>query len=150
MKKELCPICKYEFDMCQCRFSGQAHPDRSKRAKVVADHIYLLSEAQIDHLKKVQEWWQTSYDDEEKNDILKELEAEKEKAFRPIYLLKPCAAEEDKKNGSEPDRHGKWDYVTVVNGGFWRCSNCGTASEALGVKYLYRYCPFCGAKMDEE
>lgn len=77
MKKELCPICKYEFDMCQCRFGGKAHPDRSKRAKAVADHIYLLSDAQIDHLKKVQEWWQTSYDDEEKNAILKELEAER-------------------------------------------------------------------------
>ena len=77
MKKGLCPICKYEFNMCQCRFGGKAHPDRSKRARVVADHIYLLSDAQIDHLKKVQEWWQTSYDDEEKNEILKELEAER-------------------------------------------------------------------------
>lgn len=100
MTKELCPICKYEFNMCQCRFSGNAHPDRSKRARVVEDHIYLLSDAQIDHLKKVQEWWQTSYDDEEKNDILKELEAEreKEKAFWPRYLLKPCAAEEEEQN----------------------------------------------------
>ena len=33
MKKELCPICKYEFDMCQCRYGGTAHPDRSKRAR---------------------------------------------------------------------------------------------------------------------
>lgn len=49
-----------------------------------------------------------------------------------------------------PVRHGQWDYVTVVNGGFWRCSNCGTSSEVLGVKYLYRYCPFCGAKMDAD
>lgn len=49
---------------------------------------------------------------------------------------------------AEPVIHGKWDYVTVVDEGFWRCSNCGTPSEALGVKYLYRYCPFCGAKMD--
>ena len=77
MKKELCPICKYEFDMCQCRFGGKAHPDRSKRARVVADHIYLLSDAQINHLKRVQDWWQICYDDEEKNEILKELEAER-------------------------------------------------------------------------
>ena len=49
---------------------------------------------------------------------------------------------------AEPVRHGEWDYVTVVDEGFWRCSICGTPSEALGVKYLYRYCPFCGAKMD--
>ena len=101
MNKELCPICKYEFSMCQCQFSGSAHPDRSKRARVVADHIYLLSDAQIDHLKKVQECWQTSYDDEEKNDILKELETEREKAFWPRYLLKPCAAEEEERNGTD-------------------------------------------------
>ena len=49
---------------------------------------------------------------------------------------------------SEPVRHGKWDYVTVVDEGFWRCSNCGTPSEAIGAKKLYKYCPFCGAKMD--
>lgn len=78
MKKELCPICKYEFNMCQCRFGGTSHPDRSKRASVVTDHIYLLSDAQINHLKKVQKFWQISYDDEEKNEILKELETGRE------------------------------------------------------------------------
>lgn len=51
---------------------------------------------------------------------------------------------------AEPVRHGKWDYVTVVDEGFWRCSNCGTPSEASGAKLLYKYCPFCGAKMDGE
>lgn len=51
---------------------------------------------------------------------------------------------------AEPVRHGKWDYVTVVDEGFWRCSNCGTPSEALGARKLYKYCPFCGAKMGED
>lgn len=51
---------------------------------------------------------------------------------------------------AQPVRHGKWDYVTVVDEGFWRCSNCGTPSEALGARKLYKYCPFCGAKMDAE
>lgn len=73
-----CPICKYSFEMCQCRFGGPAHPDRSKRARVVADHIYLLSKEQINHLKKVQEWWQKSYADEEMNKIIKELAEEGE------------------------------------------------------------------------
>ena len=72
----ICPICEYRFQDCQCRFSGSAHPDRSKRARVVADHIYLLTDAQIVHLKKVQEWWKTSYDDEEMNEILYELRGE--------------------------------------------------------------------------
>ena len=75
-KKGKCPICKYPFEDCQCRFAGSAHPDRSKRARVVADHIYLLTDAQIEHLKKVQEWWQTSYDDEEMNRILNKLRGE--------------------------------------------------------------------------
>lgn len=76
--RNVCPICKYPFQYCQCRFSGSAHPDRSKRAAVVADHLYLLTGAQIMHLMKVQEWWQTSYDDEEKNRILSELKGESE------------------------------------------------------------------------
>jgi len=59
-----------------------------------------------------------------------------------IINLKPVDA--------EPVRHGRWDYVTVVDEGFWRCSNCGTPSEALGAKKLYKYCPFCGADMRGE
>ena len=51
---------------------------------------------------------------------------------------------------AEPVSHGQWNYVTVVDEGFWRCSNCGTPSEAMGAKKLYKYCPFCGAKMREE
>lgn len=74
--KEKCPICEYEFDDCQCPFGGTCHPDRSKRARVVADHIYLLTDKQIEHLKKIQKLWSISYDDEEKNQILKELESE--------------------------------------------------------------------------
>lgn len=76
MNKENCPICKYPFDMCQCRFAGSAHPDRSKRAEVVLNHIYLLSDKQIEHIKQVQKWWHRVYDDEEMNQILAELESE--------------------------------------------------------------------------
>lgn len=75
-KQKNCPICDYPFDMCQCRFGGSAHPDRSKRARVVADHIYLLSDGQIEHLKQVQKWWHIEYADEEMKQILAELESE--------------------------------------------------------------------------
>ena len=51
---------------------------------------------------------------------------------------------------AQPVRHGQWEYATVVDEGFWRCSNCGTPSEAIGAKKLYKYCPFCGAKMGED
>lgn len=78
MSKKNCPICDYPFDMCQCRFGGSAHPDRSKRARAVADHIYLLSDEQIGHLKQVQKWWDIVYADKEMNQILAELERESE------------------------------------------------------------------------
>lgn len=73
IKEDKCPICEYVFEDCQCPFGGTAHPDRSKRARVVADHIYLLTDKQIEHLKKVQKLWSISYSDEEMNQILKEL-----------------------------------------------------------------------------
>ena len=78
MSEEKCPICEYPFSMCQCRFGGSAHPNRDKKARVVIDHIYLLTDAQIEHLKRVEEWWHISYDDEEMNQILKEMEQEHE------------------------------------------------------------------------
>ena len=72
--KEKCPICEYEFEYCQCPFAGNGHPDRSKRERVVTDHIYLLTDEQIEHLKKVQKRWSISYEDEEMNQIVKMLE----------------------------------------------------------------------------
>ena len=74
--RECCPICSYTFDHCQCRFGGSAHPDRSKRRQVVLDHLYLLSEEQLKHVIKLQEYWQTSYGDEERTNILKQLKGE--------------------------------------------------------------------------
>jgi hypothetical protein len=76
MTEEKCPICKYEFEYCQCCFGGEGHPDRHKRAKVVEDHIYLLTDKQVEHLKKVQKRWSISYSDEEMSQILNELESE--------------------------------------------------------------------------
>lgn len=70
---ENCPICKYDISMCQCIFAGSGHPDRSKRKTVVKDHLYLFSPKQIEHIIKLEKYWQTSYSDEEKNSILEEL-----------------------------------------------------------------------------
>ena len=64
MKENVCPICKYEFKHCQCAYGGKAHPNRSVRASVVFEHIYLLSGI--------------SYSDEEKEKIVKELERKEE------------------------------------------------------------------------
>jgi len=61
---ELCPICEYDMDHCQCIFSGNAHPDRNRRIKIVKDHLQYLSPKQIGHLVALEDWWSTSYGDE--------------------------------------------------------------------------------------
>lgn len=75
-KPGCCPICDYRFDMCQCRFSGSAHPDRSKRIEVVSDHLYLLTPLQLAHFISLQRHWEISYADPEKTKILKEIKGE--------------------------------------------------------------------------
>lgn len=62
-KKNVCPICGYKFKMCQCRFGGNAHPDRSNNQEVVCEHFYLLSLRQIIDVMKLQKYWSTSYSD---------------------------------------------------------------------------------------
>lgn len=70
---EKCPICEYKISECQCTFGGNAHPNRDKRKQVVFDHLYLFSEKQVRHLIELEEYWQISYDDEEKMSIYREL-----------------------------------------------------------------------------
>lgn len=68
-----CPICNYDIKHCQCRFGGSAHPDRSKRRRVVLDHLYLFSAEQIEHILELEKHWQTSYGDEERSQIREDL-----------------------------------------------------------------------------
>ena len=72
--EEKCPICGYKLNQCQCYYGGSCHPDRSKRKTVVKDHLYLFSKTQVAHIINLEKRWQTSYGDEEKNKILKELQ----------------------------------------------------------------------------
>ena len=51
---------------------------------------------------------------------------------------------------AEPIRHGKWMPLSYDSGGYWKCSSCETPTEASGANLLYKYCPYCGARMDEE
>lgn len=50
---------------------------------------------------------------------------------------------------AEPVRHGRWIYDGMV----WHCSECGR-NPTYGMGYtqgrneLYKYCPFCNARMD--
>lgn len=49
-----------------------------------------------------------------------------------------------------PVRHGRWeDYEENT----WQCSECGEQfylEDGTPQENEYRYCPNCGAKMDEE
>ncbi len=67
--KTKCPICDYELEMCQCLFAGDYHPDRTKIREVVLDHLYLLTDEQIKHIQYLEKYWDTSYIDEEKEEI---------------------------------------------------------------------------------
>ena len=71
--RKCCPICSYTFDRCQCRYGGSGHPDRSKEREVVFDHLYLLSKKQLKHAIELQKFWQISYGDKERSDILEKL-----------------------------------------------------------------------------
>ena len=72
-----CPICEYRIDQCQCYFGGHAHPDRSKRLRVVLDHLYLLSESQLTHVIELERRWSTSYTDQELSAIFDEMKEKK-------------------------------------------------------------------------
>lgn len=58
---EKCPICEYEIQECQCIFMGSAHPDRSRRKRIVKDHLEMLSPKQVGHIIALEAFWGTSY-----------------------------------------------------------------------------------------
>lgn len=70
-----CPICEYQLDQCQCYFAGSGHPDRSKRRKVVFDHLYLLSLSQLMHVVELERRWNISYADPELDAIFDKMSA---------------------------------------------------------------------------
>lgn len=53
---------------------------------------------------------------------------------------------------AEPVRHGHWDYIEEYFADRWwntyQCSVCGH-QEDFEEPYRMKYCPECGAKMDE-
>ena len=169
-----CPICNYRIDMCQCRYGGSCHPDRSKRRAVVLDHLYLFSQEQIAHIANIQRQCQVSYPDKEREDIRKELSDEYtpqfdmtkianeeyitksealsaikqafEKGERPSLYIK-CIPAAD----VAPVRYGRW--VSVPHKLARVCSVCNRDEPYKFADIdadVYDYCPNCGAKMDKK
>ena len=54
---------------------------------------------------------------------------------------------------AEPVKHGKWiddgQYDNFFPHHEWRCSECGEHVLEIGTPW-FKYCPNCGARMDEE
>lgn len=73
LKGDVCPICGYLLDECQCRYGGSGHPNRSKAREVVLDHLYLLNDRQLKHVIDLEKSWRTSYGDDERKQIVKKL-----------------------------------------------------------------------------
>ena len=73
--------------MCQCRYGGSGHPDRSKRREVVLDHLYMFSQEQIAHIANIQRQCPISYPDEERENIRKELSDEYTSKYNIIKIL---------------------------------------------------------------
>lgn len=44
---------------------------------------------------------------------------------------------------------GEWIELGELDGGYWKCSACGTPTEAYSAFKIYAYCPFCGARMED-
>lgn len=56
------------------------------------------------------------------------------------------------KNNDDTERHAHWIEDNYC--GYFTCSNCGGVGTANGMSPIkdchLNYCPYCGAKMDEE
>ena len=163
-----CPICNYRIDMCQCRYGGSCHPDRSKRREVVLDHLYLFSQEQIAHIANIQRQRQISYPDKEREVISKELSDEYTPQFdmtkiaNEEYITKSEAIEaacnavelfpseyreiENAINRVATDvaevRHGRWLCVDTDTEQFFLCNRCKKKEY-----WESNYCPNCGAYM---
>lgn len=70
----VCPICEYPLDQCQCIFDGSAHSDRSKKNEVVRQHLYLFNKEQQEHVIELERLMRISYVDHTRAEILQYLE----------------------------------------------------------------------------
>lgn len=49
----------------------------------------------------------------------------------------------------KPVRHGRWNKPAyAAQDWIWRCSACKGCTEFIAANVFYKYCPWCGAKMD--
>ena len=70
---------------------------------------------------------------------------------RCIYIIEHCHTID-----AEPARHGRWERIMEFNCNPYeseieeKCSICGRCVQRYGAQPQDNYCPYCGAKMDQE
>lgn len=55
--------------------------------------------------------------------------------------------------GEDAYKHGKWENSSYLTMDSAMCSNCKSKAyhyQYRGVREFYKYCPYCGAKMNKE
>lgn len=77
--------------------------------------------------------------------ILQDLTAKQE---TEINELKEKLSEASRPASSEV-KHGHWILRHVGAGHYWECSVCHK-NQSIYITENTKYCPLCGAKMDEE
>jgi hypothetical protein len=71
------------------------------------------------------------------------------------YIVKACNTLPELLKENRDLRNGIrtlacWEEGSIANNYLWTCSACKSVSEASAAPRLYKYCPFCGAKMENE
>ncbi len=152
-----CPICRYPLDQCQCLhdyqypfYAGSSHPDRSKRQRVVLDHLYILSEPQLRHVIELERRSNISYADPELTEIWDKLNAQffnsKKNAENAKRIIEVDGSKSSEATVCDMQelKHGKWEEIRDAYGQLegWIHIECGRE-----VKIKENYCPCCGARM---
>ena len=69
-----------------------------------------------------------------------------ESAYRLATNIEKLLKEQEE---VEP-KTGHWIESKCLDECFWVCSKCNFPSEAISAPKLYKYCPKCGTKMEEQ
>ena len=83
-------------------------------------------------------------------EVLKKMEEEhnlsfSKEAYNKAAIMISTMPTED----VQPVKHGKW--IAINNSSKKYCSECGVEFKILAYEINdYRFCPYCGAKMDKE
>lgn len=92
------------------------------------------------------------------DELIKGIEADTGKSVQTTFTKSVCmilckAIEQQPTVDAEPVKHGKWiddgQYDNFFPHHEWRCSECGEHVLEIGTPW-FKYCPNCGARMDEK